>query len=513
MRRLLRSVINVEVSTPENPAKLPTVEMAKLSDNLILLSKWKLQTGRIASQKILDFVTAHHYAHSQAPSLEYVVTQFKEEDPDIGDFAANLVDVEPLTGSNFEAHVRNVFKRQQKVLALEVFRDAQNMLGGKVEIETDNGKKIWKEGLQDAISHVYDKMSQLTMAESGVKLAGDFVVDAEMVIKDYELAKADPLHGLGRLTGIKEIDRHTRGVKRGEVWTHCASTGHLKTTFALNWAWRTAIMNRYNVIYITLEMKVEPLYRRLFALHSAHPKFALQGYRPLNYTQLRDGKLDEHQELFIQACAKDLLIGAARGEYGYIWVENPIDATTIADIQRLCEAKHRDSPVGLIIIDRADLVESRFPTANMTTSQNFVYKDAHAMCLNFNRGEGVPVVLLAQMNREGLEFANTNDGSYTVKHIAWANEAERSSDVITWSYLYPRGIHTDEEEAAKAANRDRNLHLNDWIGGCLKNRDNPIFNRFTGHVDWDTRLMSSATPMKLKNESMSSLVTAKYLTL
>jgi intein/homing endonuclease len=919
--------------------------MRVLIDNIIELSKWKLQPGGLNEVKILEYVLQHHYDHGECPSDAGVASHFADDDPEVADYLDVIRDVDCLTGSNFHAHLKQVFKRQQDNYAIQTFREAVEIIDQPTEFEVPGSfRKEKKFGLQDALSHVYTAMGRITMADSGTKLSGDFVADAQDVVDHYQAAKADPNHGIGRLSGIMEIDRFTRGIKKGEVWTHCASTGHLKcvtgdtrvydhrskmvrtvqelyesgelpivsavyhegsspqiiqtstshlvqngerevfdlvlasgrscgatknhrfltpsgwrqlnelrlgdfvatpsimrvpdprtdfsdaevktvgyllgdgtlvseisfcnsnpeirddfkscliklgltegpanyvtptftdvplsdrtrsvrvsrswgdkhhpvvspvrrligglglwgldahhkhvpdaffalplrqvslllgalwatdgsfsssgytrtdrekprttynnaisystvsrdlardvqslllrlgiqshispcfteyegdrrpfftvsvvsrhskrlfvqsvrpvgkeqarqdlnsrlelglrddrripssvlshlvgqkvktasgrswyvqealkrptitadslrifsqldesllghidgeiywdcvkavkyrgvevtydlevpehhtfvandivthnTTFALNWAWQQAIIYRWNVVFLSLEMKKAVLDMRLFSMHSAHPKFKAMGFSPLPYTGIRDGELSPDQEVFLDIVKMDLLQGAATGDYGEIWIECPVEAVTVPDIQRLCEAKNREDKVGMVMVDRADLVESRFPSSNMTTSQNWVFKDAHAMALNFNQGEGLPVLLLAQMNREGLEHANANGGHYTVKHIAWANEAERSSDVITYSYLRPRGFRTDElDEAIRQQGRDPDAFLNDWMCGCLKNRDNPIFNQFTGYIDWDTRRMTSAVaaPPKAAKNTVASL--------
>jgi len=71
------------------------------------------------------------------------------------------------------------------------------------------------------------------------------------------------------------------------------------------------------------------------------------------------------------------------------------------------------------------------------------------------------VISAYQANRKGKEHADKNAGEYRLDALSYANEAERSADVILYSYL------NDE------------LRENNKVKiGCLKNRSRPKFKQF-----------------------------------
>ena len=74
-----------------------------------------------------------------------------------------------------------------------------------------------------------------------------------------------PTHILRR--HIQQMDEAIGGARDGELWVHAAFAGHLKTTFALNWAYNQAIWFHDNVLYFSLEMPYHQVRRWLLAPH------------------------------------------------------------------------------------------------------------------------------------------------------------------------------------------------------------------------------------------------------
>ena len=85
------------------------------------------------------------------------------------------------------------------------------------------------------------------------------------------------------------------------------------------------------------------------------------------------------------------------------------------------------------------------------------------------------MIALFQINREGFKAAmkrkeKTGVASYDLIHLSYANEAERSADVVTSSWM--------DDDLAKA-NRVQ------WQ--CLKSRDQKPFEMFWSRVEWPCR--------------------------
>lgn len=246
------------------------------------------------------------------------------------------------------------------------------------------------------------------------------------------------------------------------------------TTFALNWAYKQAFIFHHNVYYISLEMSVEKIRDIIYVMHSSHPKFRKQGYEPLNYRKIRDGvddegnKLTQEEKDFYKTVMDDV---DNCDEYGRFEVECPKKQNaTIPQIKNRMEMYHQSYPIDIAFLDYFGLVQPHRNLGSYYQELNSIIRSAKQMCMNFNNGEKLPLVALHQINREGKKEAEKNDGVYTKRALADANEAERTSDVISYTYL--------NEDL-----RDRG----EVKIGCLKNRDNPFWEPFHARVDFRNR--------------------------
>ncbi len=147
----------------------------------------------------------------------------------------------------------------------------------------------------------------------------------------------------------------------------------------------------------------------------------------------------------------------------------------MVDLRQRAELIYSQTPFVMIFVDHAGLVSSRKWVQSTTDRQNEVIRDAKKMALGFNRGEGIPVVVLFQINRQGFAQANKlkekgGTPRYDLTSLSYANEAERSADVVTASWL-----------DIDLSNRNRVQFQ------CLKSRDMKPFEIFWARVEWASR--------------------------
>lgn len=251
------------------------------------------------------------------------------------------------------------------------------------------------------------------------------------------------------------------------------------TSLALNWVYRAAFILQWNVYYLSMEMPVDTLQRQLNVMHSNHPKFQGKSYPKLTYRLIRDGEDEEGNPItkeqieFYRYILND--IRENRGKtYGSLYVHSPDEEMTIPKLKQSLETRHAQTPVHMCVIDHFALMQPAQNTGNYYTNLNSILRDAKRLALSFNQGERLAVLGLLQINRQGKLEAEKNDGVYKMQALADANEAERSSDVITTTFL-------DTDLRARGRTKV----------GCLKNRDNPHFAPFTALIDWDTKYMSN----------------------
>jgi replicative DNA helicase len=291
-----------------------------------------------------------------------------------------------------------------------------------------------------------------------------------------EYAKAESNKGkvYGAMTGINEIDKICRGAKRGELWVHAGFPGELKTSFAANWCYNLVTHFKVNVVYISLEMPYEQVRRNVYTTHTANLRWLMSGKKALDYRKIRDGELDPaEKEFYFNEVIPDFCNNPS---YTHFEVVTPEKEWTMDDIRMEVELLHKQFEVGLVVIDHGQWVEARKgkKSKDYVIELNSVVRDAKRFALHFNHREGVPVLLLWQINREGKEDANKNDGVYKAKALTYANEVEKTADVITATYL-------NDELRKSGATKFCNL----------KNRDNPLFEPFLAHVNFASRRIAN----------------------
>ncbi len=245
------------------------------------------------------------------------------------------------------------------------------------------------------------------------------------------------------------------------------------STLALNYAYNNAMIYGKNIFYAILEMPYKQLRRQLYAIHSSHGKFVTDwhredGYTGLDYRQLRDGELSPRDRDRLRIIAQDFQANSK----GKLYVWRPQGHVTIEDVQRKGEMFHNKYGCDGMVVDHLGLVKPKGRYQDTVSGMNEVVRDCRIMALNFGRGREVPVLALFQMNRQGKMRADKADGYYDIAAISYANEVEKSADAITYTYL-----------------NDRLRKEGMYYLGCLKNRDNPPFERMIGKILWQSKRM------------------------
>lgn len=362
-------------------------------------------------------------------------------------------------------------------ITAEILREAGNIASSGVTIKNGKDERHLRGPVQ-ALQYVVDRAVEVVTPNTGVKISGDVTSDGADTLREYDVLESDPLSGIGQLTGIEQMDLAMKGSKRGELWTHAAFTGGLKSTFAINFHYNQAIFYKHSSILYSIEMPYTQVRRMLVAIHSSHQKFkdirSELGIKiGLDYEAIRDGKLSEKEKIFFtQFVIQDLNDPA--NEYGHLHVEvaDPSKSDfTLNDVKSRSELLcAKDPRIRMVTLDHAGLLQSRGKHSNTTDRLNEVLRDAKRLSMSFNRGQGIAVNSLFQISREGYKAAEKNGGKYNLTHLSYANEAERSSDNVTASWV---------DTELEASNLVKFQHL--------KSRDNKKFLDFYAGVVWKCR--------------------------
>lgn len=289
-------------------------------------------------------------------------------------------------------------------------------------------------GPQDALTYLSNELNTLLTRSGSGPAEGSLQGDAGLVWRNYEDRRDNPLK-TGALSGLKEIDGVHRGLRPGELALVLGFVGHMKTTFVNAWAYKVAIYQQRHVGVVSCEIPLDDLRIMFYVMHSAHPKFAADPcYMGLSMTGIMYGSLGPAEERFFKDVVHDL---DTCQDYGKLFYREPSANMTISDIQRWAEGHHRRFPLDLLVIDYLGLIDPGRGLSGMETGArlNTVIRQAKMMAMGFGAGKGIGLLSPFQANREGWKDAVKAGGRYQLTALAWANEAEKSADLVYYVYL------------------------------------------------------------------------------
>jgi len=468
MLRLLKSIIDFQdkSTTQDN-----------LRQNFLHLHSSGYDFGTGPEAQVFDFIKEFYYDEQglgELPTVDTLEDYFsKENEPKILDKLKEVKQAKAYIRSQFIRLLKELVQNQLQRDFIQLIKDAAQITG--------SGKKIDKSLLKGHVAaarHIIQNCDKYLSDPLGQKLKVNIRSQEAKneFLEHYQAVKNDPSSGMGRLLGLEKIDRTNKGLRKGELMLIAGFAGNMKTTLSLNYAYNTAFLFGYNVYYITLEMSREQVQRILYCIHAEHPLFKThpkyrEYYRKINYNNLRDGMLSQDEEKFLQIVLNDL---ETNERYGNLIIEKPAMDLTVPDIKAKVEQEHKQSGVDLLFVDEARLVKSVKRYNNTMETLNEIMVDLKQLALKFDGGIGLPVVTPFQTNRQGYREAEKSDGEYKSDCLSFANEAEKSADVIVYTYLDPE------------LQKSKELKI-----GNLKNRDNPLFDPFNLRIVGESRKLEN----------------------
>ena len=437
-----------------------------------------------------------------------------------------------ISGGDFVARLEDKAQDRRTRSITELLKEAASIVQTGLTVRNGKEETILK-GPHDAIKYILDRSHAIVSPTLGSRLSGEVTSDGVDFKREYEKIEADPLAGIGQHSGLDQMDTALNGAKKYELWIHAGFTGHGKSLLMLNWAYNQAVWYRHSSVIFSLEMPYQQCRRMLYSFHSAHEKFAhirvALGLQKdptatvgVPYQHIRDGTLGEYHHN-AKTFLFDYVIPDFNGEtvvdginpntgdpwfdpktYGNIHIEvaDPEKSDfTVADLKQRAELIYSKSPFRMIFVDHAGLMASRKWSPNTTDRLNEVIRDLKRLAMSFHRGAGIAVVALFQLSREGHKSAlkikeKTGTARYELTSLSYANEAERSADIVTTSWL-------DSDLAG----------INRIQIDNLKSRDQKPFESFQARVEWPYRRVLTCDDLprtpeqnKSQGESIENIV-------
>lgn len=438
-----------------------------LSANFLRLHSSKLEWAKPIDGKIFQIVREFFTDTFEVPTATTLRDYFdRANDVEGGERLKDIESSAIYVRKNYEHLLNQVIEDQNRIKMTLLLKDV-NEITTKGLIVGEGKEKQKLSGVKDGLLYFNQKVHELIPPDNNARTRGNLRDDTAAGWDEYQVAKHNKDKVWGKFTGLNEIDKVCHGLKRGEMWVHAAFAGELKTTLATNWCYNLVTRYRTNVFYVSMEMPYEQIRRLIYVIHSGNKKWAMMGYKPLDYRRVRDGELTPEEEEFYQLVLKDFNENPEHCRFE-VWC--PDRDVSIDDVRVEAELLHKEMEVGFTVLDHGGLMKPRKTHKDYTIELNSVLRDTKKFALHFNGGEGMPTLMLFQINRQGKDEADKAGGKYKMKALSYANESERSADYVTTTYL-------NEEFRAN----------NTTIICNLKNRDNPLFEPFRASVDFASR--------------------------
>ena len=434
---------------------------------------------------ILNYIKSCDTEELEVPSFEFIKNHFETVEGSESTLVIldKIKGQQPFVGMDFRTILKQ-FNEQQQVLELDrILNNAQKIASTGFDVVKGKRKTRLK-GISESISYIARETRSLNQPMGAIKTESQIVSEEDVreVKEDYNKREANPTDSIGIQTWLREIDQSTGGLKAGELMIITAFTGHCKTTFALNQAYR-ALYGGWNTAFVTLEMSFKEIRDKMYVLHSCNPKFRVKYPKyahlvgRISYNNVIYGLLNkEEKEYFFRVC-DDFENSVESDEYGRFYVWQPEKTvTTLSEIdlkfrqyQQDLQLKGRSLDLG--IIDYISLMgaDEGERSRDHRESTNNIIKNLKRFCLTFNNGKGIRILSPHQANRDGYREAKKNEGLYDLTALSDNHEIERSADLVISSFKF-----------------DSEGDNNRLKFCCLKNRRNQFFKPFDACIDFET---------------------------
>lgn len=466
--------------------------------NIIALAKSGITFDDIEDTVIWNYIQDFVRQHDHAPQVSTLLATFSaRKEEEVGDRIEEIRSLPTKTGGDFTAWLTIKVDDRRKKEVSKLLQDAGTIVAVGLDIQEKGHPKTKIKGALEALQYVQDRGAVIAEgATSRGAVGAEMGLYAETAWRAYEATELDPSGAAGQYAGIKQFDDATKGCHRGELWVHAGYVGQGKSTFLHNWAYSQAILGGHSVALWSLEMPVPQVSRILYAIHSHHSKFGqlkidlgladTKTHQDIGLPTngLRDGNLSPEQKKLYRAVCTDWAYGMQTGLYGRLYIEVPEMMSpkgyTVIDLRNRAEELHRTHELGLLVVDYGQKLASKQRYKNTTETQNEIAGDLKNLSVSFNRGEGIAVATAWQISREGWKAAVANAAKgeprlYNETGLSYANEIERSADVVTAGFL--------DDELRKAGRIRMEI---------LKARDSDRGDRgFLAKVNWPSRRMTS----------------------
>lgn len=317
-------------------------------------------------------------------------------------------DQQPVKGSELLDYVQ-IFITQKK----------QRAISGQLSLAADD---IRTQGLTpDLVEKIYKYISVVDTTTDYVPITKNF--------KDAYTQQA-VMNGISLL--CPDLDKTTGGLYPGTLCTVAGGPGSMKTTYTSNIVYN-ALKEGKNVLYLTLEEPPMQLYEKWLS------RTSVDCGKHISHQDIKQKKLTEEDQNTLFTVV-DKAFNELPGK-AYLVGEQDLsnyDLTTLEskfkEVDKLAQ-NETGKGIDILVVDHIQLLKYAVTNVQENTVINMYVSFFRQQSLSWlHEKKEISVILLSQINRAGMDYAQRHNGMYLMQHIAEASEIERASSYIITTY-------------------------------------------------------------------------------
>ncbi|MEY3895204.1 MAG: replicative helicase, partial [Verrucomicrobiota bacterium] len=251
---------------------------------------------------------------------------------------------------------------------------------------------------------------------------------ASVVMAKFEAELLHDPTAKGTPSGFEDLDRAIGGLKPGEMFVIGARPSVGKTALMMNVVEHVCLGSEVPTLVFSVEMSTEAITKRLIF---SRAKFALsqlaRGYTPTK------GDLQRIQRVTLEVAGAKLFIDDKSGP-------------TISYIRAKARRMKREHGIGLICIDYLGLIKSLSKQSQYSREREI--SEISAGVKGMAKDLGIPVILLAQLNRDVEKRSGKNEVSKPrMSDLKDSGSIEADADIIG---LLSRDAYQGAEDSGRA---------------------------------------------------------------
>lgn len=260
------------------------------------------------------------------------------------------------------------------------------------------------------------------------------------VIEKFQALITGEKGAQGISTGFEELDKMSSGLKAGEMFVIAARPSMGKTSFMMNMVEHICIDQQKPAMVFSCEMSSFQLVQRLVF---ARAKFAMsqlsRGYTPTK------ADLQRIQRSSVETAEAKLFLDDTPG-------------ISINELRAKARRKKRDEDIQFIAIDYLQLMKSR--TKQAENSREREIAEISAGIKGLAKELGIPIVILAQLNRGPESRAGKSLGVPRMSDLRESGSIEQDADMVGLLYRSAYYAESEEEKDAEAGKAELVLAKN-----------------------------------------------------